>query len=111
MKNLLNIAVAECIYEWQYVSNPWMKYWVDYGGSFQSELVDYLETRNTWELLTDVRDIYKYRAIIEMPIRKGGKYCVKLRKIDGSSEVCHFGTTMEEAAVRACLLVVGVEVG
>jgi hypothetical protein len=109
--NLLNIAVAECIYGWEYVPSPWVPgYWKDHQNE-PCKVLNWLEYRNALTLVDDMRAIFGYRATIEAPMREGGGWFVRMKKLDGNPDVLWAGgKTMEEAVVRAALLCVGVHV-
>lgn len=116
---LLNIAVAEEIYGWNY----WNRRWYDMAGNKQA-LRDWAgDTDNAIELALYVRKIWQYRMKVDSPEEKGSNlpdgtawvitfYDTRISEDikDAITKISASASTMKEAIVRAALAVAGVVV-
>jgi hypothetical protein len=106
--DMLNMAVAECIYGWKYVGpQPHGLNWINYEG-YKKNLGNWLWTFNALCLLEDMREIYGLYGDISVPFREGSSWWCKLSKIGTPVKYTAKGNTMEEAIVRCCLAAIGV---
>jgi hypothetical protein len=97
---LLNIAVAECVLGWDYV--PEAGHWMTWDGP--QALKNWAEDFElSLDILEIMRDVYKLRAVIEMPIRDGANWWVCLEDALGTRMFEASGSTLSEAAVKAAL--------
>jgi hypothetical protein len=107
---LLNVAVAECIYGWEYVGPTTDgRNWETFDG-YKKTLGNWLWTFNALSLLEDMREIYGLYGDISVPFREGRSWWCKLSKIGTPTKFTAKGKTMEEAIVRCCLAAVGVHI-